>query len=220
MPTKTKTTTPAAIAADPFGGGVDLGAIKAPAKTGTKTAYPILPDPDGQVASLVGLVKSKAEEYDQVKGDLDLAKAELTAIAVPFYFSHYSGSLAEPQSSIAAHNGGDEVLVTFTSRFKETTDAAGVAAALGAHAGRFVRRAFVIKIDGDLIPPAAAPALIPALVALFAQHGASAALSKKEVLKPTSEFITARHTAFTPADNQAINLVLPIVTQVKTKGRK
>lgn len=111
--------------------------------------------------------------------------------------------------------------MTFTTRFRETTDDAAIIAAMGKeHAAKYVRQSFVIKIDGDLIPAEHAQSLINELQVLFASKKATAALSAKSVLKPTPAFNVERHRIFTPEQNASINLALPIVSQIKTKGRK
>jgi hypothetical protein len=99
MKTKTKPTAVAATAAPvaPAAGlkRINLAGIstKAPAAKAAKT-YPLLPDSDGQVAALVNGIVEKAEQLEAIEGALEIEKAELIAIAKPFYFAHHAGQMA------------------------------------------------------------------------------------------------------------------------------
>jgi hypothetical protein len=202
-------------------GLIDLSCIGAKPKSNGRTVYPVHPDPTSEVATLVPMIRREADEFATLEGNFKIHKAELTALAVPFYFETNRNRIDIP-SSVACHGAdGAEVLVTFESRFLKTTEARPIIAAMGAERyARFVRQSYVIKIDGDLIPAQSAPALIGELVELFAKHGATAALSKDEVLTGTPEFMAHRFSAFTPEENLAVQMALPIRTAVKTKGRK
>jgi hypothetical protein len=187
-----------------------LGAIGAKPKSNGRTTYPVHPDPTGDV-----------DDLETLEGNLKIHKAELTALALPFYFEANKGRTDIP-SSVACHSeDGSEILVTFESRFLKTTEPAPIIAAMGTDAyGRFVYRKWEVKIDGDAIPATVAPKLMPELVELFKKHGVASALSKNEVITATPEFMTLRHTLFSPEQNTRIQQALPIRTSVKTKGRK
>jgi hypothetical protein len=100
MKTKTKSTAVAAATAAPVAPAAGLKRInlagistKAPAAKAAKT-YPLLPDSDGQVAALVNGIVEKAEQLEAIEGALEIEKAELIAIAKPFYFAHHAGQMA------------------------------------------------------------------------------------------------------------------------------
>jgi hypothetical protein len=78
-------------------------------------AYPILPDADGQVATLVEGILEKSEQLEAIEGALEIEKAELIAIAKPFYFAHHAGQMALA-SSIEAHSGDKTVRIGFLPR--------------------------------------------------------------------------------------------------------
>ena len=95
---KTKTTAAATAAPVAPAAGlkrINLAGIstKAPAAKAAKT-YPLLPDSDGQVAALVNGIVEKAEQLEAIEGALEIEKAELIAIAKPFYFAHHAGQMA------------------------------------------------------------------------------------------------------------------------------
>ena len=79
------------------------------------------------------------------------------------------------------------------------------------------KQSFELKIKGDRISEAAVEPLIGELQALFAKHGAGAALTAKAVFKPTKDCHTARHTLYSPEENTEIDKVVPVSASVKTK---
>jgi hypothetical protein len=188
-------------------------------------SYPILPE-TVESKELVSVIRHEADEFDALKGSLDIHKAELGAIALPFYFGELHGRSEIPSSVIAKCDDG-EVLVEFQKRFKQpdpkTTSfdlvAAQVEAAMGEHYGRFGRFGYSFTIKGDLVPAEHAPAVLEGIQKVLAQFGCEDALSAKETITTTSDFHVARHTIFTPQQNAELDRVLPMVKQVKTKGR-
>jgi len=175
------------------------------------------PDPDGQVAELVTSLLDKSAQLEALEGALELEKAELVAIAKPFYFTHYHGQHAIASSVEARTTDGKAVRVGFASSYRGTSDEPALTRLAGEHAARFFKQSFELKIKGDLIPEAAAEPLLAELQELFARHGASAALSAKSTIKPTKEFHVARHTLFSIEENFELDKVVPIIASVKTK---
>jgi len=191
-------------------------AVQSPAGKSAKS-YPLLPDPDGQVADLVSSILDQGAQLEALEGSVELLKSELIAIAKPFYWSHFAGQHVIA-SSIEAHGeGGKVVRVGFSNSYRGTADEAALVRLAGEHAARFFKQSFEIKIKGDAIPEAAVEPLLAELQELFARHGASGALVAKATLKPTKDFHTARHSLFTPETNQELDKVVPISASVKTK---
>jgi len=180
-------------------------------------SYPLLPDPDGQVAELVSSILEQSAQVEALDGSLELLKAELIAIGKQFYFQHFSGQHVIASSVEARTADGKAVRVGFSNSYRGTTNEAALLSVVGEHAARFLQQSFEIKIKGDAIPDAAVEPLLAELQELFARHGATSALVAKAVFKPNKEFHAARHTLFTPAQNAAIDKVLPIGASVKTK---
>lgn len=200
---------------------LNLGGIATATKDSRKTDYPSLPDSEGEVARLVIDLRQQTELLETTKGTVDLLKGELTTKAREFWFLHNAGK-AEVPSSISANDGkGNEVLVTFSSRYYGTPDDAAIVAAVGPElAERFFRQSFEVKVNGDLIPSDAQQAIIDGITALFAKHNATEALAAKAVIKPVGDFHAARHVSLTPEQNLAIERLCPCTPMVKTKGRK
>ena len=225
---KLKTTAPApAAAASPAASAAPASAglrkvslagfaVQTPASKSAKS-YPLLPDPDGQVAELVGLILEHSAQVEATEAALELEKSELIAIAKPFYFEHHAGQHSVA-SSIEAHGANGRVVrVGFSNSYRGAADESALMRLAGEHAERLFKQSFEIKIKGDVIPEAAVEPLLAELQALFARHGASTALTAKAVVKPVKEFHAARHTLFTPQINAELDKVVPISASVKTK---
>jgi len=213
MQTTDNTTTPTA---KPTGiKKLNLGGIAQKSEKSGKD-YPVLPDPDGEIAKLVETITEHSRQVEAIEGALAVEKAELTAMAKQFYFENSRGKTAIP-SSVSARAGSTEVLVTFQNRYKGTNDDEAISRIVGDAAAQYFRQSFELRINGDEIPEAEAETLIGELQGLFARHNASAALSAKAIIKPTKEFHTARHTAFDRDTNLEIDRIVPVVAMVKTK---
>ena len=216
MPTATTTPKPAAGLKK-----LNRGGIATATKDSKKTDYPTLPDPEGEVARLVADLRQQTELLESTKGAVDLLKGELTSQARAFWFQHGAGKAEVPSSVSATDGKGNEVLVTFSSRYYGTPDDAAIVAAIGPElAERFFRQSFEVKVNGDLIPAASQQAIIDGITALFAKHNATEALAAKAVIKPSADYHAARHASLTPEQNLALERLCPCTPMVKTKGRK
>ena len=191
-------------------------AVQSPVSKSAKS-YPLLPDPDGQVGELVTAILDQNAQIEALEGGLTLAKEELIAVAKPFYFTHHSGQHVLASSVEARSSDGRVVRVGFSNSYRGVSDESALLRLAGEHTERFFKQSFEIKIKGDAIPEAAVEPLLAELQALFARHGANAALVAKATVKPTKEFHAARHTLFTPQVNQELDKVVPISASVKTK---
>ena len=200
---------------------ISLGGI-ATKKADTKTSYPALPDPTGDVAKLTSDIIAESREMEAIEGSLKIKKMELKSLAQAHFFNHLHGKSDIPSSVEATGTAHDEkVLVTFPSRYAAITDESTIIDAIGAErTAQFFRQRFELKIDGDKIPAEHAGALIDAIQTLFAEYNASDALTANEIIKPTPDFHIARHTALSVDENLAVEMACPIVAKVATKGRK
>ncbi len=191
-------------------------ATQSTASKGSKT-YPLLPDPEGQIAELVSGILEKSAQVEALEGALELDKAELIASTKPFYFTRYHGQTAVDSSIEARSKEGQPVRVVMANLYRGTSDEAGLTRIAGEHAERLFKQSFELKIKGDEIPEDNANELLGELQELFARHGASKALTAKATIKPTKEFHTARHTLFSVEENHELDKILPIGASVKTK---
>jgi hypothetical protein len=198
---------------------LNLGGI-ALKKEKTATEYPSIPATDDTM-SLVTDIINETRELEALEGSLNIKKGEIRSLSQDFYFQHLHGKHDIPSSVEAVGLNGEKVLVTFSSRYKTLTDEDQLIGAIGAErTAQFFRQAFELKVDGDKIPADRAEELIGAIQNLFAEHNCTEALTAKAVIKPTSDFHTARHTTLSVEENIAVDAICPIIAMVKTKGRK
>ncbi len=118
-------------------------ATAAPAAKAAKT-YPELPNPDGQVATLVEGILETSDQVEALSGNLEFLKGELIAIAKPFYFTHYSGQMAVA-SSVEAKAGDKLVRVGFSNSCRGTTDDAAILRVTGEKGAAFFKQSFELK---------------------------------------------------------------------------
>lgn len=224
-------------------GGVrklSFGGIAKKEEGKTKTAYPQLPDPQGQAAALADRILERAAQLEVLEGAVKTDKQELAALCQPFYFRHASGKTEVP-SSVSVHGKQGEVLVQFPNMYAKLANEAALLPVLGERTGECFRQSFEFKIEGDKLPLctptpftvalAAADqppirvesieSFLNALTTLFALYQASDAITVKENIKPTTDFHTKRHLILTPEQNFQLNQVCPITCKVTTaKGRR
>ena len=186
---------------------------------GSKTAYPVLPDPNGQLAIIAARIIERAAQIEALDGALTVDKAELKTLATPFYFIQATGKV-DVASSISVICATGEVLVTYPNRYSQLQSEEPLLPILGERTSQFFRQAFTLEIDGDKLPAESAQEFLEQLQQLFVRFDAAEALKVKEGVRPVPDFHTVRHTALNPQQNLALNQVCPIVAMVKTKGRR
>lgn len=199
-------------------GRVNLSAISKKAAEKTKTEYPKIDSP--RAVELAGLILKLTDEAETITANLEINKADLRSLALPEYFRRNAGRSDVPSSMAVRAADGREVLVTMTSKYKQPTNIESLAAIMGEKTERFMKPSFKLEIDSEKLPRESQQDIVNSLVSLLATWGCEDALSAKESTSPTEEFHTARHTLFTPEQNMAIENIMPMTAQVKTKGRK
>ena len=187
-------------------------------KEKVRASYPVLPDPNGQLAVMATRIIERTTQIDALEGSLALDKAELKTLATPFYFAQANGKV-EVASSINVLSPAGEVLISFPNRYGRLESESVLLPILGEQTAQFFRQAFTLEIDGDKLPADNAQELLDQLQQLFARYHAAEALKVKEGIKPVPDFHTVRHTALTPAQNLALNQLCPIIAMIKTKAR-
>jgi hypothetical protein len=184
-----------------------------------RAEHPLLPDPQGQYATIATRIIERSAQVQALSGALEVDKAEIKTLATPFYFSNGHGKLVVP-SSVVVHCPSGQVLITYQDRYGRLDSEERLLPILGQQAGRLFRQAFTIEIDGDKLPSQQAQGLLDQLQELFTRFRASDALKVREVIRPVSDFHKLRHTLLTPDQNLAIEQVCPIIAMVKVKARE
>ena len=199
---------------------INLGGI-ATKKEGSKTSYPQLPDPCGDVAKLTSDIVNETREIEAIEASIGIKTRELKALAQDFYFNHHHNKHDVPSSVEAVGVNNEKVLISIQNRYATLADETPIIEVIGAdRTAQFFRQSFELKIDGDKIPADSAESLIMAVQALFAEYNATDALTAKAVIKPTPDFHAARHTTLSVEENMAIERVCPARIALSTKGRK
>jgi hypothetical protein len=183
------------------------------------TAYPVFPDPNGKAAEIAARIKDRTEQMEALDGAIETDKAELKFMVTPYFFNVNHGKAVVP-SSVAVNTKIGEVLVTYQNRYTLLVDESPVARILGDDINKHFRQSFEVKIKGDALPANKTQELMDRLQALFVEFDCTAALEVKDGVKPLADFHTSRHTLLTPEQNLAIDAACPIITMIKTKGRK
>lgn len=196
---------------------VSFGAITKK-KEDTRSSYPVLPDPNGQLAIMAARIIERSAQLEAIGGALEIDKSEIKTLAMPFYFAQASGKL-EIAGGVLVPSPAGEVLISFPNRYGRLESEAPLLPILGERTGTYFRQAFSLEIDGDKLPADKAQELLSELEQLFGRYHASEALKVKEGIKPVPDFHTVRHTALSPEQNLAINQLCPIVAMVRSKPR-
>src|SRR5437762_11941448 len=129
---------------------VSFGGI-AKKKEDAKTAYPVLPDENGQLAIIAARIIERIAQIDALDGALSIDKAELKTLATPFYFTQASGKV-DVASSVSVRCPAGEVLITFPNRYGKLESEDPLRPILGERTSQFFRQAFTLEIDGDKLP--------------------------------------------------------------------
>jgi hypothetical protein len=186
------------------------------AKKKEGTAYPAFHDPE---ASLIAArIIERTEQFNALESALKTDKAELKAMTSLFYFQQGHGH-GEVPSSVSVPSIEGEVLVCFQNRYSTLASEAPLIP-LVEDVSKYFRQSFELKIDGDKLPPDSAEELVAKLQVLFAEYGASDAITVKDGIKPKADFHVRRHLDLTPEQNMALEQACPIIAMCKTKGRK
>ena len=183
---KEKTSRPAKTQPDPLR-KLSFGAITRK-QDNAKTAYPVLPDSNGQLAIIVARIIERTAKIEALDGALAIDKCELKTLATPFYFTQCSGKI-DVASSVSVVSPAGEVLITFPNRYSRLESADALRPILGEQTGAFFRQAFTLEIDGDKLPAENTQELLDELQQLFGRYHAAEALQVKEVVKPVPTFI-------------------------------
>src|SRR5258708_28376217 len=104
-----------------------------------KTAYPVLPDPNGQLAIITARIIERTAQIEALDGALAIDKSELKTLATPFYFTQASGKV-DVASSVSAVSPAGEVLITFPNRYGRLESEAALLPILRVRTSTFSRR--------------------------------------------------------------------------------
>jgi hypothetical protein len=180
----------------------------------------VLPDPDQSLARLGRDIKLQTEQVEALAGALERNKKLLVEKARPLWFTLNAGK-GTVESSVVVETPEGQVMVSFQERFGRPESPEKVADIIGPEALQaHFRPAFEFKVDCNALPEGPqTQELLNEVYQLFERRGVTAAIQFTSSVKPRKGFNTARHSLFTPDQNQALDRICPIIAAVKTKGR-
>ena|SRR5437660_12322288 len=88
---KEKVSRPKSPAPTPLVPKFSFGAITK--KKADRTTYPVLPDPNGQLAIIAARIIQRVAQIDALEGVLSIDKSDLKTLATPFYFAQAQGKV-------------------------------------------------------------------------------------------------------------------------------
>jgi hypothetical protein len=203
------------------------GLKKKTASASGKKDYPVLPDPNGDIAKSVAILCDCKAKLDQLQGTYDIHEGELKAKAREFLFSR-----TDSPGTVKAHaTNGASVSVSAQNRYygiPSTADGDGgevenprIAALRKVMGERFdgvFNKEFTITIDSSKIPPANVQEFIESLVGIANMYDCGEAIVAKEFFKPKESFHIDRCALFTEEQNHEINRHMPMTIMLRAKG--
>lgn len=194
---------------------IDFGTPGAAPSKRPKGKYPEISG--AKIEKLADRIIELQDKFDAVADPFKAAKLELIELGFPQFFTANMGKIEAPSSMLAYGTKGG-VRVTFKDKFT-AGDKTALEKLLGKdRAAKWFKQQWLIKINGDLIPLATAPALITELREVMDRHGVSHAMEIKSAIMPNEHFAAQRHHAFDISTNLAINEIVPQQAAVTAKG--
>ena len=181
-----------------------FGALKPKAPAQTASEYPVLPDPDGELAKHAEAFLEAHAKEEAATGAKEAARLELITAAMPFHFTTHHGCNGEIPSSVSVLSPAGEVRVTFKNAYKKLDEAKfeAVKTVIGEGlADLYLTQTFDITIKSDKIPAARMQEVIDAMQELATRLDIVDAISVATCYKPVAEWHSYRFRALTPAQN-------------------
>jgi hypothetical protein len=196
---------------------LNLGSVGESTKKKGKTDYPVVPDIDGEVATLADLIIDLNAKKKAIDGALKVAKGQLVPVARKFFIETSSGK-SDISSSVEAKGVDGSVLCVMQNRYSGAEDDVVLAKIIGkVNLNRYFHQHFEVKVDGDKVPEGKAQSLLDEMAALFEKYGCSDALSAKASVVPKPEFHEARHMVLNPDQNFLVDDICPSVVAIKER---
>ena len=204
------------------------GLKKKKAATGKAKEYPVLKDPDGEVAKMVANLCDLKAKLDQYEGSYDIIKGDLLGLARTEMFGRLKNL-----GTVKAHgDNGSTVSISAQNRYYpidttaedpngnevENPRVSGLKRIMGDRFARVMDTGLRVEIDIEKVPAHLRQEFIDYLVAGAEIHEAEDSIVAKEVVKPKESFHLDRCELFTEEENMEINKQLPVTMMVRAKG--
>jgi hypothetical protein len=215
---------------------INFGNLKEKPKATGKTEYPVLPDPNGEIAQLADQFLKQHAAETAAKGAKEVARGQLVSHASPFHWSTNCGR-QELQGTVSVAGKTGEVLVQFKNAYKAIADVKDKAGNLVQSAedrakaippdifAKYFRQTFSIEIDSTKIQDDKLQAVVDKLQALAVELGITDAVNVSAAFMPVESFHTDRYRVLTAEQNMQIEVSmgekgLMTVAVTSAKGRK
>ena len=109
---------------------INLGGI-ATKKADSKTSYPTLPDPCGDVAKLTSDIVNESREVEAIKASIDIKSRELKVLAQDYFFNHHHGKHEVPSSIVCKGIDDAKLRIEFQKRCCVIRDESPIIEVLG-----------------------------------------------------------------------------------------
>jgi hypothetical protein len=193
-----------------------------------KKEYPVLRDPEGEVAEMVANLCDLKAKLDQLEGNYNIIKGDLISQARSEMF----GRLKSLGTMKAHAENGASVSISAQNRYypiNTTTEGpdgdeienprvTGLKRVMGEHFNRVMETGLKVEIDIEKVPESLRQDFIDYLVSGAQIHEADDAIIAKEVVKPKESFHLDRCELFSEEENHEINKHMPVTVMVRAKG--
>ena len=189
-----------------------FGATSAP--SASKKNHPQVVDSDAvEAASQIAEMSPKHKDLGARIAENKTILGELVAEA---WFEHNEGK-SDSESSFEIPAGRNTVLVSMTSRYREVEaeEVADLIEELGL--GDHFEEKMILKLDSRKIPEEALSPFLDELKELCDKHGATEAVSVKQVVVPSAGFHEERHKLMSKEVNEIIHQAIPAVASVRVR---
>lgn len=179
-----------------------------------KSTYPVVDNAEAvEAATEIAEMTPKHKDLGARIAENKTILGELIAEA---WFDQNEGK-SETESSFEIPAGRNKVLVTMTSRYREVEadDVAEIIEELDL--GDHFEEKMVLKLDSRKIPEGALSPFLDELKEICDKHGATEAVSVKQVVVPTAGFHEERHKLMSKEVNEIVHQAIPAVASVRVR---
>lgn len=189
---------------------LDLGGIQ-PASKAARPTHPQIEFAESEPAMLLEQWAQINPQFKLLKNQNETLAKQLAPHIKAAFFAKYHGVAPESSTLLIQVGGRTVKLITKNSYSKTLTDEAGLIQAIGAEAvAEHFRQATVIKLELDKVAEDKQDEFAAAVIKLAQDMGVTDAVSASQCIQPKAGFHDMRTTLLTPAENIALDAVLPI----------
>ncbi len=201
----------------------DFGKVKSK-KEETKKAFPVLPDPNGEIKQMADAWLVAHAQKEAAEGSMETLAAQMKQRALPFHYTINAG-LADPPNTVSVRGSEGEVLIQYKEAYAKLDSVDAIVGAIGKPlTAKYFEQRFEYSVKSELIPQNKIQEVIKKMNELSELIGVDGAVVVKPFFKPNEQFRLARYRELTTAQNLALERIgakgLTTVAVTSAKGRK